>query len=295
MAAAAPGMGRPLADDPAAQRVFAEFAVVSGLEIERLVVDAAESELLADRAWELAVVATEIAAFEAFREKGRVVSGALGFSIGAYAALRNAGMVDVSQVVAMVDSVLEACLALPGSYGMAAVTGPSRERVEKDCCPGVVEIAAVLGEGQVVVAGELEATERLCAGISRVALRVTRLPVRWPLHTTLMTPVAAALERRRRALGCLRPLRHPVYSGLDGSRITTPSEGWDLLVRHLVQPQRLDLAIPAVLEAGAAGFVELGPAATLARAVRRFSGSAAAVELFPAPHGGSQRGARGRC
>ncbi len=280
---------------PATQRALAEFSAVSGLEIQSLVVDAPDAALFADRAWQLAVVAPEVAAFEAFRAAGRVVSGTLAFSIGACAALQNAGMVDASQVVAMVDSVLEACLALAGSCGMAAVAGPSGGRVEKDCRPGAVEIAAVLGPGQVLAAGELEATERVCAGISNVALRVTRLPVPWPLHATMMTPVAAALERRRKAIGRLRPLRHPVYSGLDGSRITGPSEGWDLLVRHLVRPQPLDLAIPAVLAAGAAGFVELGPGATLTRAVRRFSGSEASVESFPVSRGGPLRGARSRC
>jgi len=295
MAAATPGMGRPLARNRAAQAVFDEFRRTSGTDVGRLVAGAGDAELFADRAWELAIVATEIAAFEAFTAAGGVVSGGFGFSIGAYAALRNAGMVDVGQVVAMVDCVLDASRALPGSYGMAAITGPSRESVEALCRPGAVEVAAVLGEGLVLVAGEREATDRLCAEISPRALRVSSLRVRWPLHTTLMTPVAADLGRRREAIGRLRPLRHPVYSGLDGSRVTSPSEGWELLVRHLIRPQRLDLAIGAMVAAGPAEFVEMGTGSTLARSVSRLTGPDAAVRAFPPWSGDRTRGASKRC
>ncbi len=281
MAAAFPGMGRPLTDEPAAQRVLAEFEAASGQGIGRLVREAGEEELYADRSWELAVVAAQAAACEAFLAGGGNVSGALGFSIGAYAALLGARMAGVGQVVAMIDTVLEASRTLPGSYAMVAVTGPPLERAESLCRPGVLEVAAVLGEGQVIVAGRAEAAEGFAAAVARSALRVTRLPVRWPLHTTLMSPVADALDRRRRSIGRLRPPRHPVYSGLDGARITTPSEGWELLIRHLVRPQRFDLAMRAALADGWERIVDLGPGATLARVVRRLRGAPSAVESFP--------------
>lgn len=295
MAAAFPGMGRALADNPAAKRVLAEFSGASGEDISRLVLEAGESELHSDRAWELAVVATEVAAFEAFCAEGRVVSGALGFSIGAYAALLGAGMFKVHQVVTMIDIVLEASRRLPGRYAMVAITGPSIDEVGELCRSGAVEVSSVLGQGPVIVAGDLAATERLVEKISPFALRVTHLPVRWPLHTTLMEPVATALDRGRRSVGRLRPLRHPVYSGLDGSRLTTPSEAWNLLVQHLVRPQRFDLALPAALADGFGRMVELGPGTTLARAGRGLGGPSLTVESFPVSERGPVRGAGQRC
>jgi acyl transferase domain-containing protein len=294
MAAALPGMGCPPAHDPAAQGVLAEFKSASGEEIARLVLEAGEGALHADRAWELAVVATELA-FEAFRARGGLVSGALGSAIGVYAALLGAGTVRVAQAVAMIDTVLEIALQLHGSYATVTVTGPSHAKVEGLCRAGAVEVAAVLGESQVIVAAELDATERLAAAIAASALRVPRLPVRWPLHTTLMAPVAAALDRSRTTIGRLRPLRHPVYSELDGARITTASEGWYLLVRHLVRPQRLDLGLPAVPAGGFGRVVELGPGSTLARVAHRILGPEVTVHSFPVCASGRGRGARRRC
>ena len=294
MAAAAPGLGRAFAADPAAARVLDEFGRASGADVTRLVTDATEAELFGDRAWELAVVATEIAALEAFRAAGGRVSCALGFSIGAYAALYDAGMLDVGQIVAMIDCVLAASRSLPGRYGMAAVTGPSREAVEALCRQGEVEVAAVLGEGQVLVAGERSATDRLCAEVSARAISVGQLPVRWPLHTSLMAPVAAELERSRQTFGRLRPLRHPVYSGVDGSVVRRAPEGWELLVRHLVLPQRLDLALQAALAAGERRFVEIGPGSTLSRALRRLAGPAVSVRPFP-PRADRWRKGAGKC
>ncbi len=294
MAAVEPAMARPLAADPEGARVLARFGAASGCDVARLACAAPDDELRADRAWELATVATEVAACAVHRAHGGAVAGALGFSIGAYAALESAGALATEQIVAMVDVVLEASLALPGRYAMAALTGPDLAAVAARCRPGAVEVSAVLTPGQTIVAGAESAVAELGARVAPRALRVTPLAVRWPLHTSLMRTVAERLARARGAIGDLRPLRHPVYSALDGARITDPREGWELLVQHLVHPQRFDLALPAALADGYARVVELGPGSTLARLARRVGGGAVSVDPSPAAAGRAPvRG--GRC
>jgi len=280
MGAAAPGMGRELTGLAAARAVLEEFSSASDTDIAHLVTEAGPDELYADRAWELAIVSTEVAATHAYRAAGGVVSGALGFSIGAYASLHSAGMLTVRQIVMMIDLVLDASLELEGRYAMAAITGPTVGKIEGLCRPGSVEICSVLCPGQALVAGRAEAVAELGERIAPVAVRVTPLEVRWPLHTTMMGAVAERLERSRPGLGGLLPLRHPVYSGIDGSRIADPAKGWELLVQHLVRPQRFDLALPAAVADGFGRVVELGPGATLARAAARVGVGAAAVESF---------------
>jgi len=291
MGAARAGMGRELWGHPDGRRALEEFSDASGSDVVRLVTEAGEAELHGDRVWEVGIVATELAALEVYRTGGGVVAGALGFSIGAYAALGSAGAATAAQIVAMIDIVLDASRDLPGRYAMAAVTGPDETAVERLCRPGSVEISAVLGPGQTLVAGLDAAVAQLAAGIAPSAIRVTPVEVRWPLHTTLMSPVAESLERSRPAVGRLRPLRHPVYSGIDGSRITEPEGGWSLLVEHLVRPQRFDRAVAAAIRDCFSTLVELGPGTTLARAARRVCGGSVAVSSFPHSGGRASRGA----
>lgn len=295
MGAATPGMGQPFAGCPAAWRAVDGFSSASKLDIppprpRRRRGRAARRQGLGacdrrDRGPPL----------EGYRAGGGVVSGGLGFSIGAYSALYGAGMLTVGQVVTMIDVVFEASLNLPGRYALLAVTGPPIERIGEWCRPGSVEISAVLEPGQTIVAGRESAVEQLAERIAPSALRVSPIAVRWPLHGTLMGPVAAKLEHSRELLGGLRSLRHRVYPGIDGCRITNPSKGWEFLVQQLVRPQRFDLALSAALADGFGRIVELGPGTTLARTAGRVSPGAAAVESFPLSRTGRRRGAVRRC
>ncbi len=295
MGAAAPGMARALAGEPSAASVLAEFGAASGVDVARAACEGDAAELFADRVWELAVVATEAAAAAAYRARGASVSGALGFSIGAYAALWCAGALSARQVVTMIDVVLAGSRALDGTFSMAAITGPSLEAVEARCRRGAVEVSAVLAPGQTVVAGREEAVAGLVAAAAPSALRVTPIAVRWPLHTTMMASVAALLERSRAAVGELRPLRHPVYSGVDGARITDPREGWELLVQHLVRPQRFDVALAAALADAFERVVELGPGTTLSRLARRSASRAVSVDALPGAAAAAGRAGDGGC
>jgi acyl transferase domain-containing protein len=281
MAAAFPGMGWPLGCLGAAERTFAEFSEASGEDIGGAACTAAAEVLFRDRTWELAVVATEAAALAAWSASGGRAAASLGFSIGAYAALMSAGAITVEQVVAMVDIVLDASLRLPDRFAMVAVSGSSLREVLPLLRPGEAELAAVVRPGQLLLAGRDGAMRELAQTIAPTVLAVRVLPVRWPLHTSLMLPVSRELENGRQRVGPLRQLQHPVYSAIDGGRIGTPEGGWRLLVDHLHRPQRFDLAFEAVRSDGLSEFIEFGPAGTLSRAVRWLTRGELAVAAFP--------------
>ncbi len=281
MAAAFPGMGRALVGTPDGRRTFREFGRWSGLDVAAAASDVPESDLFRDRTWELSVIATEAAALAAWRASGGVVAASLGFSIGAYAALLSAGALSIEQVVSMVDIVLEASRLLPGRYAMFGASGTTLEKVEVLCVAGEVEVSAVVVPGQVLIAGAEAAVRALAERLAPDVLRIRLLPVRWPLHTSLMRGVSDELERRWTRIGGLRPFRHPVYSAMHGGRIETPEEGWRLLVDHLHRPQRFDLAFAAALADGVGRCVEFGPGGTLSGAVRWMARDEIEVETFP--------------
>jgi [acyl-carrier-protein] S-malonyltransferase len=274
MAAATPGLGASLATDPAAGAVFAAFSTASGIDVARLVTSAASEELFSDRLWELAVVSTEIAACAAHRAAGGAIGGALGFSIGAYAALVAARAISVEQVVRMVDIVLAASQQLADPYAMIAVTGLPAARVVEACRAGEVELAATMTATQFLVAGRAAAVDALAKTLAPEALRVVRLAVRWPLHTSLMAPVANALARARLEIGSIETPAVPVYSAFHGRALASADEAWELLVGHLCHPQRLRTALAQALADGFSAVVELGPGDTLSRAARWLTGGA---------------------
>jgi [acyl-carrier-protein] S-malonyltransferase len=290
MAAAFPGMGRPLIALEGAEATYAAFARASGVDVAALACTANEEDLFRDRSWELAVVATEAAALNAWLASGRGAAASLGFSIGVYAALLAAGAIDIEQVVGMIDVVLEACLKLHGRFSMLAVFGAPLEKVLRLCRLGHTELAAVMQPSQFLIAGREEAVQALAGAVDSLALKVTTLSVRWPLHTSLMRPVAEVLGRSRAGLGRLRPLCLPVYSALHGGRIETPEEGWRLLVENLFCPQRFDLAFEAARRAGLRHCVEFGPGGTLERTVRWLGRDRIEVEAFPAVAQDRRRG-----
>jgi malonyl CoA-acyl carrier protein transacylase len=189
---------------------------------------AGEDELYCHRHWELGVVATEAAAPELWRSAGHDVAASLGFSISAYAAVLAAGTVNLAQVVGMIDTVLEAPLRLQGRFSMLAVAGAPIEEVTALCRAGEVELAAVIVPGQLLIAGEESAVAEFAEAVAPVALRVKPPSVLWPLHTSLMGPVAEALERQHGLTGQLRLFRHPVYSAVHAGRLSAPAVPWSV-------------------------------------------------------------------
>jgi acyl transferase domain-containing protein len=290
MATAFPGMGRPLIGVEGVEATCAAFARASGVDVAALACTADEEELFRDRSWGLAMVATEVAALKVWLASGHDVAASLRFSSGVYSGLLVSGAINVEQVVAMIDVVLEASLRLPGRLSLLAVFGAPPEEVLRLCRVGHTGSAAVPQPSQFLIAGREDAVQALAGAVASLALKVTPLSVCWLLHTSLMRPVAEVLERSRAGLGRLRPLCLPVYSALHGGRIETPEGGWRLLVEHLFCPQWFDLALEAACRGGHRECVELGPVETLAYAVRRLGRDRIELEALPAVAPARRRG-----
>jgi acyl transferase domain-containing protein len=288
MAAAAAGMARPFAASPAARRVFEEFSDHSGLDVLRLAHDADDASLRADRHWEIAMVATEAAALAAFREWGGDPGGALGFSIGAYAALLCADVISIAQTVTMIDTVLEGCRLLAGGpFAMAAVSGVAAARAAAAAEASGAALAAVITPAQTVLAGPAPAAARAIDALASDALGVRALEVRWPLHTAWMAPARELLASARAGLGSFGEPVRAIYSALHGRRLSGAGECWELLTGHLTEAQRFDAAFAGARADGFARCVELGPGGTLTRAVRWLAHDEVTVYGFRVDAGGT--------
>ena len=148
-----------------------------------------------------ALVATSLAMLAALRARGVKPDYVIGHSVGEFAAIAAAKSVGVVETIALVRerglAMAEAAKERPGS--MAAILGLDDEVVERLC-------RKILGvwpanyncPGQIVVSGENDAVDELCAKAAEEgARRTVKLKVSGAFHSPL---VARAAERLRPAI-----------------------------------------------------------------------------------------------
>ncbi|BET26030.1 ACP S-malonyltransferase [Limnobacter thiooxidans] len=203
---------------------------------------------------------------------------AAGHSLGEYAALVAAGVLSLSEGLALVRIRAQAMQeAVPvGQGGMAAILGLSDEQVKQACLQASVdgEVAEAVNfnaPSQVVIAGSAHGVKSACEAAKALgAKRALELPVSAPFHSSLMKPasvkLAAALGQKKFSTAAF-----PVYNNIDVAVESDPARIQDALVRQAYGPVRWVETIQAMTSAGTTLFVECGPGKVLAGLVKRIS------------------------
>jgi len=231
-----------------------------------------------------ALLACGVAAFRLLETEGVRFVGAAGHSLGEFAALVAAGVVDLGSALGIVRvrgrAMQEAGEARPGT--MSALLGVGAERAE-DICERAREgdVLLVANENspqQVVISGSVAAIERAEALAAESRVRAVRLKVAGAFHSPLMEPAVGPLVE---AIGRveLRPPRIPVASNVTGELVSDPVEMRRLLERHVVSPVRWERCARTLAEAGADTFVEAGPGNVLTKLAKRVVPGARAVAV----------------
>jgi [acyl-carrier-protein] S-malonyltransferase len=266
------GMGRDIAEAvPEAMEVFRLGSVASGLDLEHLCFEG-DAEALYDTAVQQpALVATSLAVLAAIRVRGIEPDVVVGHSVGEFAALAAAQSIGVEEAIALVRerglAMAEAARISNGS--MAAILGLEDELVEQICddVEGVWP-ANYNCPGQIVVSGEQEAVNEVCAKAEELgARRTVKLKVSGAFHSPL---VARAADRLRPAVERVR-FRDPIapFMSTVTAKIEPAQRFASLLVEQLTAPVRFTQAARGLVEEGAKIFVEVGPGNVLGGLVKR--------------------------
>nr|WP_260609370.1 type I polyketide synthase [Streptomyces sp. WAC 01325] len=211
-----------------------------------------------------ALFAVEVALFRLLESWGVTPEYVVGHSVGEITAAHVAGVLTLDDACAMVAARARLMDALPSGGAMAAVRAS-----EEDVRPLLgddVAVAAVNAPDAVVLSGEESA---LNAVLDRLdAAQVTRLRVSHAFHSPLMEPMLgefrATLDRLE-----FHPPKLTVVSNLTGRPATDGELGNpDYWVRHVRETVRFADCVAALRAAGVGAFVEAGPDAVLAGAVR---------------------------
>ena len=185
-----------------------------------------------------------------------------GHSIGEVTAACVSGVLSLEDAARLVCARGRLMQELPEGGTMLSVAAAEGEVAKWLAGTSAVEIAAVNGPSQVVVAGPVPAIETLQKQLADAGVRTKRLAVSHAFHSAQMDAMLGAFTEVAKTVR-YAPARLPLVSNVSGElagpEISTP-EYW---VRHVRQPVRFADGVRASSRAGAGIYLEVGPRATL--------------------------------
>ncbi|HEX2884624.1 MAG TPA: ACP S-malonyltransferase [Candidatus Limnocylindria bacterium] len=277
------GMGRALADASAAAReTFAIADATLGWSVSGTCWEGPAERLNDTRQTQPCLLTSSVAALRALQERGGVTPAlAAGHSVGEYAALVAAGVLELPAALRLVARRGELMAAADAAGGMAAVLGLDRAAVEEIVAatarPTELVVANDNAPGQVVISGAMAAIGAAEAALKAAgARRVLRLPVSGAFHSPLMADVAEALAD---AFGgeTWHDAGFPVVSNVTAEPITDATRIRALLAEQVRSPVEWVRSVERMVADGVDRMVECGPGGALVGMVKRIAPGIAAV------------------
>ncbi len=267
-----PGMGKDLFDFSSEVRDLFRLASSScGFDVAELVFEGSEEDLKATDNTQIAITVTNLAAAVVLREFGIKSDRLAGFSLGEYAALVEAGVLDPESVFPVVrargqlmEQASRAHDSAEGPAGMTAVLG-----LEYETVISVLEQIAGAYPGihnsplQTVVSGSAAALVAAESALKAAgARRVVRLKVSGPFHSPLMVDARNGLEKELAGIEFRDP-RKPIYSNVTAKPLKSGEELKRSCIEQLVSPVQWVATMNRMVADEVAGFLEVGPGTVL--------------------------------
>ncbi len=259
---------------PEVLKVFNEASDVLGYDLWEVVQNNPEDRLNQTDITQPAMLAAGIAVYRTVcMQKSCQPAMMAGHSLGEYTALVASGVISLAQGIELVAErgrLMQS--AVPEGQGaMAAVLGLEDDQVVAICeaIEGVVEAVNFNSPGQVVIAGNADAVEKVIVAATEAgASRVVPLPVSVPSHCSLMKPAADQLAEKLESMEFnipTVPVLHNVQFGIakDSAEIKA------LLVQQLYRPVQWVKTIHAMRQQGVDLLYEMGPGKVLMGLNRR--------------------------
>lgn len=278
------GMAKELCSNlPAARNLFEQASGILGYDLADVCANGPDARLNQTDVCQPAIFVASLAAVELLRSQEpdtlAAAQAAAGLSLGEYTALAFAGALSFADGVRLVklrgEAMQSAAKATPS--GMASVLGLDTEKVEALCEQARattgqrVQIANLLGPGNIVVSGEnaaIDEIEKLAPAAG--AMKTIRLAVAGAFHTEIMRPADQTLATALAGMTLQTP-RIPIWSNVDAQPHTHGVEFRDLLQQQVLQPVLWEATLRNLLAQGFDKFYEIGPGRVLAGLLKRIS------------------------
>lgn len=263
----------PWLEQDSAAGLLADFSAAADVDL-RAMGTVADAETIKDTAVaQPLIVATSLLALDRLQQALGPLptwAGAVaGHSVGEFAAVAAAGVLDPAEAIRLVAirGRAMAAAAAEESTGMAAVMGGEPEQVLTALEALDLVGANINGAGQIVAAGSTGAIEQLRAD-PPAGTRVVPLAVAGAFHTRYMAP---ATEPVATATGSLSPADPAItlLSNADGQPVHDGAAALTRLADQITAPVRWDLCQQYLADDGVRLVIELAPGGVLTGLARR--------------------------
>ncbi|MBF6063666.1 acyltransferase domain-containing protein [Nocardia terpenica] len=216
-----------------------------------------DAEALADTATAQPLIfALQIALTELWRSWGVVPGAVAGHSVGEVAAAHVAGVLDLPTAARIIAARAATTATLRGNGSMAVVNLPADEL--EPVLPHHVWIAGHNAPRWTLVSGVADGVEALVARLEADGVLTRRLPGEYAFHSPLMRECLDRFAAEMPAVAA-GEARIPFYSTVTGDRVDGAALGADYWPDQVLRPVAFAEATGAMVDAGVATFVELGP------------------------------------
>ncbi|RQH14714.1 acyltransferase domain-containing protein [Bradyrhizobium sp. RP6] len=250
-------------DAPEAAPLFAHAAaLLGGRDPREFVRDEADEVLHRNRAGQILCTLHPLAAACALADvipHGVIIAG---YSVGEVAAWGVGGLFDATATLNLVARRAEAMdAATRAGDGLIFVRGLSRDEVDRVCERHGTAVAIVNPGDAFVIGGGREALSGFARDARAMHARIVALPVEVASHSQRLSPASAVFREALREASVIFPPRSGarILSGIDAAPVVVRETGLDKLAAQISQTVQWADCLQACVEAGATGFLELGP------------------------------------
>ncbi len=263
------GMGKDLYENSkAAKKVFDTADDALGYSISELCFNGSSEELMKTINSQPCILTVSLAAYEAFKEEtGIKPACCAGHSLGEYAALYAAGVIDLPSVLKLIQK--RAFLmneAAENSNGlMAAVLGLDNDSVIS-CVSKLknVYVANFNSPGQVVITGDKDEIQNSIEFFKEAgAKRVIPLSVSGAFHSPLMMTAGEIFIDFVNQFN-FNNSQVPVYTNVDAEKTFNGEEFKNKLPKQIYSSVLWTQTINNIVNDGITNFIEIGPGKVLA-------------------------------
>lgn len=186
-------------------------------------------------------------------------SSLIGHSLGEYVAATIAGVMSLSDALKLVAARAKLMQSLPSGGGMAAVL-TSHETIQQllNQHQLALDIAAINGPQQVVIAGKLEEIQKSLKIFEKSNIKAQNLVVSHAFHSRLMEPMLDEFRKVAESI-TYNPPQIDIISNLNGQKILPDMLNADYWVQHIRKPVQFYAGIKALQAEQSHFCVEVGP------------------------------------
>ena len=261
-----------VADQPAAEPVFAAATACLGEDPRTLVKARSVDQLSANRVSQILTVTSALAIHACLADLLTGETAVTGYSVGEMAAWSIAGIWSADEALRLTEIRARLMDSVSGPDGrLGYVRGLDRTTLDRLLEKHRCEIAIRNPDLLFVVGGAEPDVIALCDEAATAGARSGLLAVKIASHTSRLAQACGPLQQaldagKRSAISSQRIL----LAGGDGERIFTPSQATAKLAHQIAQPIDWSATLTALSELGITRVLDLGPGHALAEMAQAF-------------------------